>query len=78
MHRGDTAQTRADIDVSLRTQCLQLIFQARILPQRLNEGSHRIESGQVHLLFQIVKVAGRVALIDPRRVGLKIKLRLAD
>src|ERR1019366_3003297 len=73
----DLADTAADVDVSLRPERLQIIFDARVLRQRLDERADAAQHHRPHLVFELRKLGGRKALVEPVVVRFEVEFRLA-
>lgn len=76
--RREVAEPGADVDPGPRAEARQLLLDARILLERLDEAADRKLRRQIHLRFERMEPARREALDDPRAVLLERELRLSD
>jgi hypothetical protein len=75
---GDLAESRADVDVTLRAERLQEGLDAGILRERLDECADGELHHRSHLVFQLRELRRGKSLVEPRMVGFEIELRVAD
>src|ERR1051326_2103207 len=68
----------ADVDVRLRAEGLEILFDAGVLPERLDESTEGEMHHRSHLVVELCELRGREALIEPGAVAVELELRLAD
>ena len=72
------ADAGADVDVRLAAQAFELVLEARVLVERLDEGAHRELRRHPHLALDLREAGGREALRQPAPVGLELEVGGAD
>ena len=75
---GDLTKAGADIDMTGRTQRLEVRLHSGILGKGLNEGADRVLHHRSHLFLQLRKLGRRKTLVEPVVIGFKVELGVAD
>ncbi len=72
------AESRPNIDMGLAPEFPEQIFDARVLPKRLDESADRIFDRIAHLGLELRKPPRLEAVADPLAADLEIEVRVAD
>jgi hypothetical protein len=74
----EASQTCPYVNVSLTPQLSKDLFDPRVLFERLNEGTDGVQRRKIHLLFEISKVPGREAAVNPFLIILETKFGIPN
>ena len=75
---GDLAQACSDVDVRLSAERLQIVFDAGILRQRLDECADARQHHRPHFVFELFEFGGRKSFVEPVVVGFEVEFGVAD
>src|SRR5436190_23612322 len=75
---GQLADAGTDVDVRLDAERLEILFDAGVLTERLDEGADGVLHHRAHFVVELPELRRGEALVEPGAVAVEIELGLAD